>query len=341
LGLKLLLKRGALLAAANWQTVAIQFAAETTFQMMLAVPLVGAAVLVAVLVGADVSNLLQGSFREMFSTIATALAAEPVALAAFVASFLIVLVGGSVLTFLTKAGTIEVLMAANEAAGPIETEPVTWDRLQSASRFNVERFFYGSRRLFRRYLGLGLLLMMVYGVSGAAYLAVVRVGYRTAAGRALIIGWTLLAGLAGLVLVAWITLVNILYLLLQIAIAIEDVGVVDAIRVVARLIRARLPELGGVFVVVLLMIIGATIATALALSGVGLIAFVPLVGLIVFPLQLVAMLLRGLVFEYIGLAALGAYLTLYRRHAAELAPAAATASVRGTPPAPASPHQAS
>jgi hypothetical protein len=341
LGLKLLLKRGALLAAANWQTVAIQFAAETTFQMMLAVPLVGAAVLVAVLVGADVSNLLQGSFREMFGTIATALAAEPVALAAFVASFLIVLVGGSVLTFLTKAGTIEVLMAASEAAGPIETEPVTWERLQGASRFNVERFLHGSRRLFRRYLGLGLWLMVVYGVSGAAYLAFVFVGYRTIAGRALIIGWTLLAGVAGLVLVAWITLVNILYLLLQIAIAIEDVGVIDAIRVIARLIRARFRELGGVFVVVLLMIIGATFATALALSGVGLIAFVPLVGLIVFPLQLVAMLLRGLVFEYIGLSALGAYLTLYRRHAAEVQPAVATASVRQPPRAPASPHQAS
>src|SRR5262245_43933414 len=118
--------------------------------MMLAVPLVGAAVLVAVLVGADVSNLLQGSVREMFSTIATALAAEPVALASFVASFVIVLVGGSVLTFLTKGGTIEVLMAANDAAGPIETEPVTWERLQTASRFSVERFLTGTRRLFRR-----------------------------------------------------------------------------------------------------------------------------------------------------------------------------------------------
>ena len=30
--LKLLLKRGALLAAANWPTIAIQFVAETTFQ---------------------------------------------------------------------------------------------------------------------------------------------------------------------------------------------------------------------------------------------------------------------------------------------------------------------
>ena len=57
--------------------------------------------------------------------------------------------------------------------------------------------------------------------------------------------------------------------------------------------------------------IAATLASALAWSGVGLIAFVPLVGLAVFPLQLAALLLRGLVFEYLGLTALGAYVTLY------------------------------
>src|SRR5256885_16544562 len=60
LDLKHLLKRGALLAAANWQTVAIQFVAETTFQVLLAVPIVGAAVLVAVLLGGNLSELLQG-----------------------------------------------------------------------------------------------------------------------------------------------------------------------------------------------------------------------------------------------------------------------------------------
>jgi len=53
----------------------------------------------------------------------------------------------------------------------------------------------------------------------------------------------------------------------------------------------------------------------LALSGIALIAFIPLIGLAVFPLQIVALLMRGLVFEYIGLTALGAYLTLYRRRA--------------------------
>jgi hypothetical protein len=49
---------------------------------------------------------------------------------------------------------------------------------------------------------------------------------------------------------------------------------------------------------------------------VGLIAFVPLVGLAVFPLQIAALLVRGVVFEYIGLSALAAYATLYHRHLA-------------------------
>ena len=56
--LRHLLKRGALLAAANWQVVAIQFVAETTFQVLLAVPVIGAAILVAVLLGADLASLL-------------------------------------------------------------------------------------------------------------------------------------------------------------------------------------------------------------------------------------------------------------------------------------------
>src|SRR3954453_1952003 len=80
LDMKQLLKRGALLAAANWQVVAIQFVAETTFQVLLAVPIVGAAVLVAVLLGGDLTELLRGSLRDIFTTIAGTLMSEPVAL---------------------------------------------------------------------------------------------------------------------------------------------------------------------------------------------------------------------------------------------------------------------
>jgi hypothetical protein len=83
---------------------------------------------------------------------------------------------------------------------------------------------------------------------------------------------------------------------------------------VARFIRSAFLELGGVFLVTFGMVVAATLASALAWSGVGLIAFVPLVGIAVFPLQIAALLVRGLVFEYIGLTAMGAYVTLYRRH---------------------------
>ena len=92
--------------------------------------------------------------------------------------------------------------------------------------------------------------------------------------------------------------------------------------------RAEFRELVGVFLIVFGLVVAATLASALAWSGVGLIAFVPLVGLAVFPLQIAALLVRGLVFEYLGLTALGAYLTLYQRWAAVRPTSEAAASAR-------------
>ena len=311
--LKLLLKRGALVAAANWPVVAIQFVAATVFQVLLAVPIIGAAVLIAVLLGADLAELLQGSLRDTFTTIASTLMSEPIALFSFMTAFSIVLVGGSVLMFLLKGGTVTVMLAGNEAAGPIEREPITFETFQSASGFSLRRFTDGCARLFRRYLALGIALLVVYGLSAVAYLAFVVYGYRTAPGPVVVIGWTFIAAAAAAMLFIWITLVNLLYLLLQIAIAIDDISVGEACRAVARFIRAEYRPLAGIFVVILGVVIIATLTSLLAWSGVGLIAFVPLVGLAVFPLQLAALVVRGLLFEYIGLTALGSYVTLYRR----------------------------
>src|SRR5262245_8986278 len=316
LDLKLLLKRGALLGAANWQLVAIQFIAETTFQVLIAVPIVSAAVLAAVLLGADVVGLTQASLRDIFATIAGAMFSEPIALVAFFTAFGIVLVGGSALMFLLKGGTMAVLIAANRETGPIEREPLRFDALRAASQFTVARFIGGCAGLFRRYLGLGLLLMGAYALSGAAYLAFVVYGYRAAVDRLLLIQWTFIAALAAGVLMTWITLLNLLYLLLQMAMAYEDVGLADAVRAVVRFVRAEFRPLAGVCLVLFGLIVAATLASAVAWSGVGLIAFVPLVGLAVLPVQIGALLVRGLVFEYLGLTSIGAYLTLYQRHAA-------------------------
>jgi hypothetical protein len=313
--LKLLLKRGALLAAANWPVVAIQFAVETTFQVLLMVPVVGAAILVAVLVGGDLAELLQGSPREIFTTIASTLWSEPIALVAFMTAFSLVLVGGSVLMFVVKGGTVEVLLAAHGAAGPIERQPLTFESIRSAACFSLQRFTEGCTRLYRHYLLLGIVLMVVYGLSVAGYMTFVVYGYQAVAGRALVIGWTVIAAMAAALLVAWITVVNLLYLLTQIAMAVDGLGLGDAARAVGRFIRAEFRELVAVFIVVFGLVVAATLASALAWSGVGLIAFVPLLGLAVFPLQLAALALRGLVFQYLGLTALGAYLTLYVGHA--------------------------
>jgi hypothetical protein len=156
--------------------------------------------------------------------------------------------------------------------------------------------------------------MVVYAASGAAYLAFVVYGYRVAGSNSLFIGWTFVAAVSAVALVLWITAVNVMYLLLQIATADGNCGFGEAARRVARFIHDEFRELGGVALVVFGMVVAATFASALAWSGVGLIAFVPLVGLAVFPLQIAALILRGLVFEYIGLTAMGAYVTLYRRH---------------------------
>ena len=311
---KLLLKRGGLLTAANWPLVAIQFVEQTTFQMLLAVPIVGAAVLVAVLLGGDLSHLLEGGMREALTTIADALVAQPLALSAFITAFVIALLGGSALTFLVKGGIIDVMRSANDKADMIEHRPLTLTMLADASAFSIPRFINGCSRLFRPFLRLGLALMVAYALTGAGYLAFIVYGYRAAGEGVLFVLWTFVAFAATLGLFLWITAINLVYLLMQIAIAAGHATLGDAAREIGRFVRAEIRELSGIFLIVFAIVVVTWLVSALAWSGVGLIAFVPLVGLAVFPLQLAALVLRGLMFESIGLAAMGAYVTLYQRY---------------------------
>ena len=124
-------------------------------------------------------------------------------------------------------------------------------------------------------------------------------------------------GLGGAILVTvafvlWITTINFLYLLVQVAIAAEDCGVVAAVRRVMGFFRHCGRDVLGVFAVVLAVVVVATAASLMVTAALGLVGWVPLVGLAVWPLQLLAWLLRVIVFQYIALSAIGAYLTLYR-----------------------------
>jgi hypothetical protein len=312
--LKAALKRGALVAAANWPLVVVQFVAEGTLKLLLAVPVVGGVFLVVLLLGADVEEVLAGDVREIITTVLSALTANPVALVAFAAAFLLVLVGGSALTFITQGGTVSILAAAEASAGAIERPPLRLEAWRRAAHTNIDPFLDGCRRLWRRYLRLGASLLVVYAITAAAYLAFIVIGYRIGSHPGLVLGWTVLAAIASSVLVVWITLVNFFYLLTQMVVAVEDISVRRGAWRVVEFIRTSLREVAGIFGVVLLLVFIATVASILATAGLGLITFVPLVGLAVIPMQVAAWLIRGFVFQYLALTALGAYLTQYRHY---------------------------
>ena len=61
--IKLALKRGALITAANWEVVVIQFIADSVFKALLTVPVIGAAFLFALIVGSSVPDVLAGDLR--------------------------------------------------------------------------------------------------------------------------------------------------------------------------------------------------------------------------------------------------------------------------------------
>lgn len=98
--------------------------------------------------------------------------------------------------------------------------------------------------------------------------------------------------------------------------AIEDIGVRRGMRRAVHFVRSSFREIAGIFGVVLLLATVATVASIVATAGFGLINLIPLLGLAVLPLQIAAWLVRGFVFQYLALGALGAYLTHYRHFAA-------------------------
>jgi hypothetical protein len=277
--LKASLKRGVLVTAANWQVVVIQFVADALFKTLLAVPIVGGVFLAVLLVGGDPIDLLDLPVRSIIPTMTTVLLAQPLALGAFLFALTIVLIGGSMFMFLVKGGTVTVLAAAERGEG--------------------------AQRLFKRYVLLGAALLIVYGVTTIPSLFVIFAPPPEQS------GWGTTAVLS-LVIVAVITVANALYLLLQMVVCADDCTVPEAVARVARLLRVEFRNVGMIFGATLVLLVLTTAASILATAALGLIAFVPLIGLAALPLQLIAWIVRGLVFEFLGVTALVAYLRVYR-----------------------------
>lgn len=312
-GLRSALKRSAVITAACWPVVLIQFVSESVFKILLAVPVLAGAFLASILLGRGAGDLTSGDLRETATAVATSFVGQPIALIAFIVALLVVVFGGSALMFLIKGGTVAVLLAAESEAGWLERAAVL-PVFRGAMQFSVERFTAGAERLARRYLALGTMLILVYTIIGGVYLAIVVGGYALAGGRALMLGWTVIAAICSGILVVAITLVNLFYLLIQIVIAVEDRGIVAGAREVLRFLHADIRDVVGVFLVVVCLVILAMAAFLFTTAAIGFIAFVPIAGLIVLPAQLGAWFLRSLIFQYLGLTALTSYVTFYRAY---------------------------
>ena len=206
-----------------------------------------------------------------------------------------------------------VLVRAERDAGAIEQPPLHVDAIARASRFGVEFFIDAARGLFPRYLRLGVVLMLAYLVSAGVYFVTLYAG--------LVDGSWAATALLTVAFVAWVTIINLFYLLMQIVVAAEDCNVTAAGTRVLSFLRREWRSVMMVFIVVLGLVVAVTGASVLAAALLGLLQFVPILGQIlsvaVVPLSWI---LREVVFQFIGLASIGAYLKLYRAFAAESSP---------------------
>jgi hypothetical protein len=261
---------------------------------------------VALVVGGDPLEMIRLEPSQILSTMVGVLLAQPVALAAFLLALGLILSGGSVLMFAVKAGSVTVLLAGDRAAGPIELPPLRLSSLAQANQATVERFTAGVRSLFGRYLRLGVALTVVYALLTGGYMALV-FGPPTSA----TLDRPVIVTLASIGLILAVTLVNFVYLLLQIVVAAEDCAVYEAVPHVARLLRRRTTEIGKVLTAILALMLMATGVSILATAALGLIAFVPFVGLAALPLQVFAWVVRGFVFQFVGLTGVATYVRLH------------------------------
>src|SRR5690349_20807156 len=124
LTLRAAITRGALVSLANWQVIAIDFVVESLYKVTVAVPVMGGAFMVAVLMGVDVGSLLGDGVVTAADRMLAPLGQAPVALAAFLAALAVVATGGAVLMFVAKGGTLAVLIAGERGAGEIQRSPL-------------------------------------------------------------------------------------------------------------------------------------------------------------------------------------------------------------------------
>ena len=331
LPLRAALRRGALVTAANWPIILVQFVAVSMFRVALAVPVIGGAFMVAVLAEAEISTLFADGLRPAAGLVFASLLHRPAALWSFVAAVGVVAVGGGVLLCLAEAGVFGTLAAGERGAGDLQRPPLRLELMRQAAAFSIERFLQGVGQWGRRFVWLGGWLYVGYAIIAAGAIGTMAVASDLGARM----NWTAIVPLTAVLVTAValvaIAFLHLAYALLQAVVATDDCRLSAAAGRLQSFLLHDARQVLGIFGVVLALVLLATAASVMATAGLALVAWVPFVGLAVVPLQLAAWLVRGVVFHYMDLSAWSAYQSQYRRFAEPEEAAAGAQPVRMSP----------
>lgn len=307
------LRRGALVTAANWPVIVIELVVESLLKFAVAVPVVGGAFMVAVLLGADVRTLVDEGIRSMAELILNLLTSAPLAFASFVAAVALVGFGGSLIMFVVKSGTLAILVVGERVAPDADRTPVRLDWFRRSAAYRGEDLLEAIQHFRGRSTALAVVLGLGYGGIAVVYALLIRATFRLTDDPVWVSVWPFAVAIitsAGLVGVA---VFNLFFDLTRIVVVVEDCAISTAGVHLWRFLMADARHVLGIFGVMGAVGAVATAAALVATAGLTLIAWVPIAGLIVVPLQVVAWLVRGLIFQFMDLMTMVAYEAQYRR----------------------------
>jgi hypothetical protein len=322
LPLRIALERGALVTVANWPIVLIDFTLESYFKLMLAVPAIGGALMVAALVGTDIGSVIGEGIHSTIDLVLGSLVTSPVALLAFLAAMMIVAVSGALMVFGLKAGTFATLVDGERQL--VDAPDVRFERewIAQAAAFRLARVYQRTTHFARRIAILTAWLCLAYAAIAAGYLLAIAFAVSLAAG-----GWgtfwPLLIVIATSIGVIALAAVNLVYDLLRVIVLTDDCETREAIGRLREFVIRDARQVIGLFSVITGVTLLATAISVLATAGLTLVAWVPFISLAIVPIQAAAWIVRGLIFQAMALTALSAYQAQYRRFLPGRAAAAA------------------
>jgi hypothetical protein len=242
-----------------------------------------------------------------------------VALTAFALALGVVGAGGGAFMYTVKSGTMAVIVAGEARAGELHRPPLRMGMLRQAYTFSVSTVTAAAHHYRGRASRLALGLTAAYGLLGLGLFAVVSLGLRWAAASSLAAALPALVLVVACVGLVGLATISLVFDLIRVVVVTDDCGVREGYARVRGFLLGDARHVLGVYAVMLIVSALGTALSLAATAGLALVAWVPVAGLLIVPLQILFWIARAALFQFLSLTALAAYQTQYRRFTSPVA----------------------